>query len=120
MVELSTRVGRIRTDSIVHTIRAIIATAVVAATIPYLLVFLGWQWATRGDGELVRALGVAVAETASYWGLLAFTRQLCSSAGVVKSHFGWREQLRAEIWRALPVLMAIALPGMPVDECGRV
>lgn len=102
---------RIRIDRYRHTLRALAASLMAAATWPLPLALLGWLLRQSGQpGKFSDSLGQACLSLAG--GLLFFQsmRYLLLENGVAHKHFRWTRARREAIRAALPWFVLLVLP----------
>ncbi len=107
----ASKVGRVQSDSIVLTLRALGATVLRAATWPALVGFVGWQMHGAGEpASFTQALGGGLMGAAVVWATLGFARALFAPNGPATAHFKWNEAVRRELRFHLLWLMTAVVP----------
>lgn len=72
------------------TIRTLMLTAAISVTIPLLLFVVGWRLrAIVPSTELTISLGIALINSACFFFIAEFLRQVCRQDGLAQDHFGW-------------------------------
>ncbi len=95
IIEISQRVGSIRTDSYWLTIRALIWTLVRAMGWPMLLLFVGWRMlGALYVEDFSRGVGAGLMVAGGIWMTVGLIRELCAENGLADRHFRWREEPR--------------------------
>jgi potassium efflux system protein len=108
--ETGQRIRRISTDRYLHTVRALLGTALLALPVPLALTYLAWA-ITREPGNTPWVRGMA---TGLRWAGVAlvftwFFGAACRKHGLGPAHFGWDEGLSARALRALILLVSVQL-----------
>lgn len=116
LARLHEQIGRLRSDTQLHTPRAIALNALLALPMPLAVAAGGTALLAEGDG-IAHGLGVALLQLALAWGVIAWGRRLLARDGVATKHFYWPAEYVARLrwllgwlWVALvPVVMIAAL-----------
>lgn len=113
--DIADRVGKARSDSMRLTALALFDTVMLAAPIPFLLLFIGWRLSIASfDADalgftLTQALGAGLFSA----GLVAFPtlffRHVCRSRGLGAAHFRWNRNNRSMLARHL-ITASLILP----------
>jgi len=111
IINLGKKTRKIRTDSLRHTLKAIIYTIFLAVPLPAILFLLGWQWSYFTDiSESTHSLAVGLKFIALPLFYLLFIYYLCLKKGVADVHFNWSERLIVGIRKEMRRLMFTLLP----------
>ncbi len=110
------QIGRLRSDTQLHTPLAVLLNALLALPGPLLLAGLGTAL-LGGGGDIAHGVGLAAVQLALAWGVIAWTRRLLVGDGVAAKHFYWSAEYVARLRRLIgwlgislvPVLMIAAL-----------
>ncbi|MDJ0916997.1 MAG: mechanosensitive ion channel [Woeseiaceae bacterium] len=108
---ISSKVGRLSTDHIGLTIRALAISAVIVLPLPLALALPGWalQHASMPTDFTV-ALSLALLAVAPFLYNLLLLRTICEEQGVARVHFGLQEQNLAITRRQLDKLILFGAP----------
>jgi potassium efflux system protein len=110
---LSDLVSDIETDSIVHTLKALLMTVLLTLPWPLLAGFLGWRLEAAQDAsEVARAVGAGLWALALALLSIDLPRRLCLEHGLADQHFRWRSRPSQVARRNLAWLLPLALPGV--------
>ncbi len=105
------RIRRISTDRIVHTLRALLDSLLLALPVPLALGFLSWSLASEpGADPWVRGFGLWLRWAAVTLMWILSLCELARDGGVGRVHLGWDAGVAEMITRWLPRLAAIYLP----------
>ena len=107
----SDNLGKIRTDRLVYTFKALIWTLIAAAPLPLLLLILSWQL-TSGETPMASTT-LPYASLLHLCGILyvlSVVRWTCIPGGLAEAHFRWAKQDLALLRRELRRLSWIAIP----------
>ncbi|MDH3437549.1 MAG: mechanosensitive ion channel [Betaproteobacteria bacterium] len=104
-------VEHVTTDSLFLTLRAFIATLVLASAWPLLAVAVGWPLVASDMGDpFSRAIGSGLLALALMGFGFALLRGLARDGGLGDAHFGWPAAARQDLRRNLRWLAMIVLP----------
>ncbi len=104
-------VEHVTTDSLFLTLRALIATLVLASAWPLLAVVAGWPLVASETSEsFSRAIGSGLLAVALMGFGFALLRGLARDGGLGDAHFGWPAAARQDLRRNLHWLAIIVLP----------
>ena len=104
-------VEHVTTDSLFLTLRALIATLVLASAWPLLAVAVGWPLVASDTGEpFSRAIGSGLLAVALMGFGFALLRGLARDGGLGDAHFGWPAAARRDLRRNLRWLAIVVLP----------
>ncbi|MDH3439005.1 MAG: mechanosensitive ion channel, partial [Betaproteobacteria bacterium] len=104
-------VEHVTTDSLFLTLRALIATLVLASAWPLLAVAFGWPLVASDTGEAFsRAVGSGLLAAALMGFGFALLRGLARDRGLGDAHFGWPAAARQDFRQNLHWLAMIVLP----------
>ena len=109
--EIADQVGRMATDSFVHTPRALLLSAVLALPWPLLMGYAGWVLnsnAARNEFAVSVGYGLMVCAVVIY--VMRLCRIMCADNGVFAAHFGWSNLARNALRSGLNILV----PTLPV------
>jgi potassium efflux system protein len=105
------KLRHISTDSLSHTLRALILTLLASFSIPFLLFIVGWQLSRSGEAtEFTIAVSSALMRTGRDMFILLFFADICKGGGVAIRHFRWPAYVAKKLRRQLWVLMLVFLP----------
>ncbi len=111
LARTSANVGDVSRDSFTSTVRALVATAVLAAAWPLVAMVVGWPLlASVGSQPFSRAVGGGLLAVSLIAFGLALLRWLACDGGVGDAHFGWPAQARQQLRRNLRWLAIIVVP----------
>ncbi|QEM81249.1 mechanosensitive channel MscK [Halomonas binhaiensis] len=82
------QIGRLRFDTQLHTPKAVILNALLAAPAPLALLAFGLVLELGGAGVAV-SIGQSVVQLSLAWGVVAWARRLLVNDGVARRHFHW-------------------------------
>lgn len=101
------QIGRLKSDTQLHTPKAVLLNALLAIPGPFALagIGLGLQ---AGEGALATSLAPALLQLALSWGVVAWGRRLLVMDGVAERHFTWSPLYNARL-RQLLGRLGIAL-----------
>lgn len=85
------------------TLKTLLATGLLATTLPASLAFVGWRLGDAGGyADFARAVGAGLWAAAAFVAGCELPRQIVRSTGLAAAHFGWpdaaRRRLRASLW----------------------
>ncbi len=118
LTEIATRIGQVRTDSILLTVQALILQVLHTIPAPAAIALLGWRLTQVAESaETVKAIGSGLMTAAVAGFAFQFLRHLCRKEGIAQAHFRWgertnslvRHQLLWFLWLALPTTFVVAL-----------
>lgn len=102
---------KIRTDSFVLTLRALLLTALLAAPWPLLLIYTGWRLhQLNSDQTYINGLTDSFIYMGLMLLLLNLTRQICCAGGLGEYHLRWPHKTRASLGKELTWLLLSLLP----------
>ncbi len=109
-------VGHFRRDSVRHTPKALLLTAVMIIPVPLVLSGLGLVF-TRGEVPSMPGLGQALSQLALAWFMLHLFYRVLDPSGIATLHFRWDQGLvdrlhrlvRRSAWIVLPMVAVVAL-----------
>ena len=109
-------VGHFRRDSVRHTPKALLLTALMVITVPLVLTGLGLI-VTRGEDPATPGLGRALSQLALAWFMLHLIYRVLDPSGVATLHFRWDQALvdrlhrliRRSAWILLPMVVVVAI-----------
>ncbi len=103
----------IETDSMAHTLRALLATVLVSAMRPLLPIGVGaLMWSAVGATDFARAVGCGLFSAGVVLATIAFLRKLCRDGGLADLHFRWRTRPVTALRGALAWLRWFILPSV--------
>jgi len=109
------RIRKISTDRLIHTVRALFNTLLLALPLPLALGFLAWSLLNQPMPDpWVRGLASWLGWSA--WSVMwIFTlRELAREGGVGREHFGWHTDSSESLCRALVFFVGLYLPALLV------
>ncbi|SDS87040.1 potassium efflux system protein [Halopseudomonas xinjiangensis] len=114
--QLHEDVGHFRRDSVRHTPKALLLTAVMIIPVPLVLSGLGLIF-TRGEEPAMPGLGQALSQLALAWFMLHLVYRVFDPSGIATLHFRWDQDLvdrlhrlvRRGAWIVLPMVVVVAL-----------
>lgn len=116
--ELHEQIGRLRSDTQLHTPLAILLNALMAAPGPLLLTAASLALLVGGDST-AQALGKAGLEISLAWGVVAWSRRLLVSDGVATTHFHWPADYALRLYRQLGWLGITLVPVLGIATLAR-
>lgn len=122
---LGQRVQRPSSDRFSQTLRALLASALLALPVPLILALVGWRLEASleaTDFSQLLANGLDATARALFGGLFALT--ICRSYGLGGAHFQWpepalkllRRKLRVFLWLSVPGVFLTSVLGRFADE----
>ncbi|TDX28431.1 potassium efflux system protein [Modicisalibacter xianhensis] len=118
LLTLHDQIGRLKRDTQMHTPRAILLNALLAAPGPLTLAAVGVAL-TLGWQELVATFGEALLQLALAWGVVALARRLLVPDGVAIRHFHWPTAYAARLRRLLWWLGLTLIPVLLIGAIAR-
>ncbi|MBT8363546.1 MAG: hypothetical protein KJP23_02495, partial [Deltaproteobacteria bacterium] len=111
LVLLSKNVGHTKNDSIFLTLRGLFLTLILAADIPGVMGFVGYQLSLVSESqEFSTAIGKGLINAAVKLVLIRFLLQLFRENGLAQLHFGWQPEIGATMHRTLLWLLWLVVP----------
>ncbi len=118
-------VGHFRRDSVRHTPKALMLTALTVIPVPMVLSGIGWLL-TSGAEPAMPALGQGLSQMALAWFLLHLLYRVFDTNGIAARHFRWETDLVARLhrlirraaWVLLPLVMVVAVGETRPDQLG--
>ena len=118
LATLHEQIGRLRSDTQLHTPLAILLNALLAGPGPLLLVAASLALWGGGDAT-AHALGLAGIQLALAWGVIAWSRRLLVADGVATQHFHWPLDYAARLRRLLGWLGLALVPVLAIAILAR-
>ena len=118
LARLHEQIGRLRSDSQLHTPLAILLNALLAAPGPLLLAAASLALLAGGDA-IADALGMAGVQLSLAWGVVAWSRRLLATDGVATQHFHWPAGYVARLRRLLGWLGLALIPVLGIAILAR-
>ncbi|WP_299230952.1 mechanosensitive channel MscK [uncultured Halomonas sp.] len=118
LAELHEQIGRLRSDTQLHTPLAILLNALMAAPGPLLLAAASLALLLGGD-DTAQALGKAGLEISLAWGVVAWSRRLLVSDGVATTHFHWPADYALRLYRQMGWLGLTLVPVLGIATLAR-
>ncbi|MGE4533505.1 mechanosensitive channel MscK [Halomonas sp.] len=118
LATLHEQIGRLRSDTQLHTPLAILLNALLAAPGPLLLATASLALWGGGDAT-AHALGLAGIQLALAWGVIAWSRRLLVADGVATQHFHWPLDYAARLRRLLGWLGLALVPVLAIAILAR-
>lgn len=118
LATLHEQIGRLRSDTQLHTPLAILLNALLAAPGPLLLAAASLALWGGGDAT-AHALGLAGIQLALAWGVIAWSRRLLVADGVATQHFHWPLDYAARLRRLLGWLGLALVPVLAIAILAR-
>lgn len=100
LLNLHEQIGRLKRDTQMHTPRAILYNAMLAAHGPLLLAVVGGLL-RLGSDDFAERVGESLLQLSLAWGVLGLARRLLVSDGVATRHFHWSTGYVARLRRLL-------------------
>ncbi len=111
--ESSSKIRRIATDRYSHTGRALGATLLLAAPLPVILGFLGWEFLQDPQGsDWLRGLGHGLGWSALFLAWVLPLREIARPGGLGVTHFGWEESATNRLRSTLLKLSVVHVPAL--------
>ena len=111
LVLLSKNVGHTKNDSIFLTLRGLFLTLILAADIPSVMGFVGYQLTLVSESqEFSAAIGKGLINAAVKLVQIRFLLQLFRENGLAQLHFGWQPEIGASMHRTLFWLLWLVVP----------
>ncbi|NDL71543.1 mechanosensitive channel MscK [Halomonas alkaliphila] len=115
---IHSQIGRLKSDTQLHTTKAVLLNALLALPGPFGLASIGIALRTT-EGALANSVSPALLQLALSWGVIALGRRLLVPDGVAERHFTWAPAYNALLRRLLgrlglalvPVVAIAALSG---------
>jgi len=109
--EVTSKVGRLSTDSIWLTLQALLISALRALPIPVLLAVVAWALTrSPSHSDFTAAVAQALSATAPFLYNTLLFRILCAKDGVLQVHFRWGRDRLPIIRRQLDRLTVVGVP----------
>ncbi|WP_409229245.1 mechanosensitive channel MscK [Halomonas sp. PAR8] len=118
LAELHEQIGRLRSDTQLHTPLAIVFNALMAAPGPLLLAGASLALLFGGD-DTAQALGKAGLELSLAWGVVAWSRRLLVPDGVATTHFHWPADYALRLYRQMSWLGIALVPVLGIATLAR-
>jgi len=118
LATLHEQIGRLRSDTQMHTPLAILLNALLVAPGPLLLAAASLALWGGGDAT-AHALGLAGIQLALAWGVVAWSRRLLVANGVATHHFHWPLDYAARLRRLLGWLGVALVPVLTIAILAR-
>ncbi|WP_416140883.1 mechanosensitive channel MscK [Halomonas sp. HK25] len=118
LAELHEQIGRLRSDTQLHTPRAVLLNALLALPGPLTLAALSVALLTGGLG-IAHGLGLAGLQLALAWSVIAWARRLLVPDGVATKHFYWSPEYVARLRRVLGWLGVSLVPVLMIATLAR-
>ncbi|WP_375153271.1 mechanosensitive channel MscK [Halomonas sp. A11-A] len=112
------QIGRLRSDTQLHTPQAVLLNALLALPGPLTLAALGTALTAGGEG-IAHALGLAVLQLSLAWGVIAWARRLLVRDGVATKHFYWSPDYVARLRRLVGWLGVALVPVLMIATLAR-
>ncbi len=104
-------VGKLATDNLLLTPRAVIITALISLPVPGLVGYAGWLLARSSQTpEFAAAVGHGLIATAAVYLLIRLMQNLCVPFGVFRAHFEWGDRECRALARNLGRFVLVVLP----------
>lgn len=118
LARLHEQIGRLRSDTQLHTPQAVLLNVLLAAPGPLTLAGLGLAL-LLGTAALGQAVGLAGLQLALAWGVIAWARRLLVADGVATRHFHWPTAYAARLRRLLGGLGLALVPVLGIATLAR-
>ena len=112
------QIGRLRSDTQLHTPQAVLLNALLALPGPLTLAALGAALTAGGEG-IAHALGLAALQLSLAWGVIAWARRLLVRDGVATKHFYWSPDYVARLRRLVGWLGVALVPVLMIATLAR-
>lgn len=100
-------------DNFIHTLMALMWTALAAAPLPLLLMLIGWLLVSAPDiSEFSNAVGVGLMRFSHEFIILLFFADICIPDGLAARHLRWPVNAVRKIHQELSLLMVLFLPAL--------
>ncbi|WP_346302239.1 mechanosensitive channel MscK [Halomonas sp. BM-2019] len=118
LLRIHEQIGRLRSDTQLHTPQAVLLNALMALPGPLILASLGTALVTGGEG-IAHGLGLAVLQLSLAWAVIAWARRLLVRDGVATKHFYWSAEYVARLRRLLGWLGVALVPVLMIATLAR-
>jgi potassium efflux system protein len=109
--EIASWLGKISTDNLMLTPRAVLVTAVLSLPIPLLLGYAGWLLVRPPQSsDFASAVGSGLLAAAAVYLLIRFLQNLCAPSGVFRAHFDWGDRESSSLARNLGRFAIVIVP----------
>jgi potassium-dependent mechanosensitive channel len=109
--EIAESVGKLSTDNLLLTPRAVLITVLISLPVPLLLGYAGWLLERAPQAsEFAAAVGNGLTATAAVYLVIRFVQNLCVPFGVFRSHFEWGDRECRALSRNLGRFVVVVLP----------
>lgn len=109
--EIAARLGKISTDDLMLTPRAVLVTAVLSLPIPLLLGYAGWLLVRPPQSfDFASAVGSGLLAAAAVYWWIRFLQNLCAPSGVFRAHFEWGDRESSSLARNLGRFAIVIVP----------
>lgn len=112
------QIGRLRSDTQLHTPQAVLLNALLALPGPLVLAGLGAAL-LGGGGGIAHGVGLAAIQLALAWVVIAWARRLLVSDGVAAKHFYWSAEYVARLRRLVGWLGISLVPVLLIATLAR-
>ena len=100
-------------DNFIHTLMALMWTALAAAPLPLLLMLSSWLLVSAPDvSEFSSAVGIGLMRFSREFLILLFFADICIPDGLAARHLRWPENAVRKIHQELSLLMVLFLPAL--------
>lgn len=118
-------VGHFRRDSVYHTPRALMLTALTIIPVPMVLISVGLLL-SLGEEPAMPALGQGLSELALAWFIIHLLYRVFDPQGIATRHFRWeaeqvwrlRRLIRRIAWILLPLVLVVAIGEIRPEQIG--
>lgn len=109
--EIAGSVGKLSTDNLLLTPRAVFITALMSVPVPMLLGYSGWLLARAPQAsDFAAAVGHGLMAAAAVYLVIRFVQNLCVPSGVFIVHFEWGDRESAALSRNLGRFALVVVP----------
>ncbi|MFB9865790.1 mechanosensitive channel MscK [Vreelandella sulfidaeris] len=109
LAKLHSQIGRLKSDTQLHTPKAVLLNALLALPGPLLLAGIG-VGLQEAEGTLANSVAPALLQLALSWAVVAWARRLLVADGVAERHFTWSPQYTSRLRQLLSGLGVALVP----------
>jgi len=115
---LAGKVDKIYTDHFYHTLKALAYGLLRVAPIPLFFYYWGWFLTHNLQAQdFSRAIGVGLQSAATPLLFLQFFYSLFAPTGIARTHFQWRKETAALLYRQIAWIRFVAVPAVFIINC---
>lgn len=109
LAKLHSQIGRLKSDTQLHTPKAVLLNALLALPGPLLLAGIG-VGLQEAEGTLANSVAPALLQLGLSWAVVAWARRLLVADGVAERHFTWSPQYTSRLRQLLSGLGVALVP----------